>query len=202
MYDSASRYESARELDLISAAKCGDHAAFVELCRRYTKLLKRRIQGIVRNREDAEDILQETLLRAYKHLSGFRAECGFHTWIMTIATNNSLMLLRRRRSHHETGVGFATTEGDQVEILALADPSPNPEQLYAKRQASDRVAEAVRRLPLGFRQIVERYHQDEVRLADAANAIGITEGAAKSRLLRARKVLRRRLSTRRARHSG
>lgn len=187
-------YEVACEVDLVSAAKGGDQRAFIELYRRYSPLLKRRIRRIVRNVEDAEDVLQDTMMCAYRHLAGFRAKSSFRTWITTIATNNSLMLLRKRKNHSETGFGFVTEEGKEIEILHLSDPMPNPEQVYAAWQASQRVYQAVRKLPPGLRQLVERYHQDEVRLVDAANAIGITESAAKSRLLRARNVLRRRLN--------
>ena len=112
---------------------------------------------------------------------------------MTIATNNSLMVLRKRRNHPETGFGLVTAEGKEVEFLQLPDPMPNPEQLCAKRQASRQVSQAVRMLPPGFRLLVERYHRDEVKLAEAARAMGISEAAAKSRLLRARKALRRHL---------
>ena len=187
-------YEAACEVDLVSAAKSGDQHAFVELHRRYRPLLKRRIRRIVRNLEDAEDVLQDTMMSALRHLAGFRGKCSFRTWIITIATNNSLMLLRKRRNHPETGFGLVTAEGKEVEILQLSDPMPNPEQVYAKQQASHRVAQAVKSLPSGYRQVVERYHQDEIRLVDAANAIGITVAAAKSRLFRARNALRRHLN--------
>ena len=185
--------EAATEVDLVSAAKGGNHLAFAELCRRYRPSLERRIRHIVRNFEDAEDVLQETLMSAFRHVAGFRADCSFHTWILTIATNTSLMLLRKRRKHPETGFGLVTAEGKEVEVLQLIDPMPNPEQVYAKLQASQRVSDAVRMLRPRFRLIVERYHRDELKLVDAANATGITEAAAKSRLLRARKVLRRQL---------
>jgi RNA polymerase sigma-70 factor (ECF subfamily) len=189
-------YKDAREVDLLSAAQNGDQHAFVELCRRHSPSLKRRIRKILRHREDAEDVLQDTLVRAFIHLAGFRAKCSFRTWIMTIATNSSLMLLRKRKNHPESRFGFVTAEGKEVEVLQLADPLPNPEQVYAKRQTSQRVSQAVRMLPPGFRQIVERYHQDEFKLVDAANLIGITEAAAKSRLMRARIALRRQLNKR------
>jgi RNA polymerase sigma-70 factor, ECF subfamily len=188
-------YETACEVDLVSAAKGGDQHAFVELHRRYRPLLKRRIRRIVRNLEDTEDTLQDTMMSAFRHLAGFRGKCSFRTWIMTIATNHSLMLLRKRRNHPETGFGIVTGEGKEVEIFQISDSMPNPEQAYAKQQASQRVTQAVRMLSPGFRMIVERYHQDEVRLVDAANAIGITEAAAKSRLLRARNALRRHFSS-------
>jgi RNA polymerase sigma-70 factor, ECF subfamily len=186
--------EAACEADLVAAARSGDQHAFLELCRRYKPSLKRRIRGIVRHYEDAEDVLQETLMSAFRHLAGFRGKCSFRTWIMTIATNHSLMLLRKRRNHRESGFELVTAEGKEVESLQISDPMPNPEQAYAKRQASQTVWQAVRTLPPGFRLLVERYHQDEVKLVDAANAMGITAAAAKSRLLRARIALRRHLN--------
>jgi RNA polymerase sigma-70 factor (ECF subfamily) len=187
-------YEVACEVQLVLAATGGDQHAFAELCRRYSPSLKRRIQRIVRNHEDAEDVLQDTLVSAFRHLPCFRAKSSFQTWITTIAINNSLMLLRRRKNHPETGFGLVTTDGKEVATWEVTDPLPNPEQLYAKRQAGHMVAQAVRMLPAGFRFLVESYHQNEVRLADAAHAIGITQTAAKSRLLRARRLLRRRLA--------
>ena len=186
-------YETAGEPELISAAKVGDERAFMELCHRHSPMLKRRIRRIVRNYEDAEDVLQDTLIRAFSHMAGFRGQCSFRTWIMTIATNNSLMLLRKRRNHPETGFGLITADGKEFEMLQVSDPMPNPEQQYARRQACHRVSQAVKTLPPGFRVLVERYHQQEVKLVDAANSIGITEAAAKSRLMRARVALRRTL---------
>ena len=185
--------EAASEVDLVSAAKSGDQRAFVELCRRYRPSLKRRIRHIVHHREDTEDVLQETLMSAFRHVAAFRAQCSFQTWLMTIATNTSLMLLRKRRNRLESGFGLITADGIAVETLDVSDPMPNPEQVYAKRQESHRLSQAVGKLPQGFRVIVERYHVDELKLVDAANGMGITAAAAKSRLLRARKVLRRHL---------
>jgi RNA polymerase sigma-70 factor, ECF subfamily len=189
-----SRYETACELELVSAASGGDQHAFVELCRRCSQSLKRRIRRIVRSREDEEDVLQDTLIRAFSNLPGLRAQCSFQTWIMTIATNTSLMLLRKRRNHRETGLGLITADGNLLEALQLSDPMPNPEQMYAKRQASRRVSQAVKMLPPSSRILVESYYQDETKLVDTANAIGITESAAKSRMFRARNMLRRSLT--------
>jgi RNA polymerase sigma-70 factor (ECF subfamily) len=186
-------YEAASEAQLVSVAMNADQPAFVELCRRYSPWLKRKIRRIVRNHEDTEDVLQDTLISAYKNLAGFRSRSSFRTWITTIATNNSLMLLRKRRTRSETCFGLITNDGKEFESLALSDPWPDPEQICAKRQASHRLAQAVRTLPPGSRVLVERYRHDEYRLVDAANSIGITVAAAKSRILRARNVLRRHL---------
>jgi RNA polymerase sigma-70 factor (ECF subfamily) len=186
-------YESACEADLVPAAKSGDHHAFAELHRRYRLLLVRKIRRIVRNREDAEDVLQDTMISAFRHLASFRAESSFRTWITSIATNNSLMLLRKRKGHPEIGLTHVTTDGNAFEIPEVADPLPNPEELYARWQRNHRVAHAVKKLPSSFRQVVDRFYQDELRIVDTANAMGITVSAAKSRLSRARNVLRREL---------
>jgi RNA polymerase sigma-70 factor (ECF subfamily) len=104
------------------------------------------------------------------------------------------MLLRKQRIRREIGFGFVTAEGQEVEVLQLSDPMPNPEQVYATRQAHHRLSKEVKMLPPGFRLLVEYCHTDEVKLTDAANAIGISVAAAKSRMLRARNMLRRRLN--------
>lgn len=181
----------ACELDLLAAAKSGDQHAFIELCRRHGPYLKRRIGRIVRNLEDAEDVFQETLMSAFQHLAGFRAQSSFRTWIMRIATNTSLMLLRKRRRRPETAFSIMAGEGKEIEILQISDPMPNPEQFYSKRQARHRLNRAVDKLPAGFRLILEHHYQNEFKLVDAANAMGITVSAAKTRLFRARKTLRR-----------
>jgi RNA polymerase sigma-70 factor, ECF subfamily len=152
-------YEVACELDLVSAAKGGDQRAFVELCRRHSPSLKRRIGRIVRNRDDAEDVLQDTLIRAFSNLLRFRGQCSFRTWIMTIATNNCFMLLRKRRTHPETGFGLISAEGKEFEMLQVSDPMPDPEQVYARRQATHRLWQAVKLLPPGFRLILEPLSQ-------------------------------------------
>src|SRR5258708_20305255 len=79
--------------DLITAAQRGDQQAFVDLCARHSSLAKKKILRIVQNEEDAEDALQDTLLRAYTHLSSFRRVCKFSTWLTTIGMNSALMIL-------------------------------------------------------------------------------------------------------------
>jgi RNA polymerase sigma-70 factor (ECF subfamily) len=82
---------------LLAEAKSGDRQAFGELCLRYTGMLRQRILRIVRHPEDAEDVLQETFLKAYQHLQSFRGAGSFSSWLLAIGTNASLMLLLRRK---------------------------------------------------------------------------------------------------------
>jgi RNA polymerase sigma-70 factor (ECF subfamily) len=83
--------------DLITAAQRGDQQAFVELCGRHSTVTRNKIFRIVRNHEDAEDALQDTLLRAYTHLTSFRRSCKFSTWLTIIGVNSALMIMRKRR---------------------------------------------------------------------------------------------------------
>src|ERR1700722_7487597 len=118
------------EDDLITSAQCGDHNAFVELCRRHSAVAKLKIFSIVRNHEDAEDVLQDTLLRAYLHLSTFRRSCKFSTWLTTIGMNSALMVLRKRRIRRETHASAVSLETGTVELQEFLDRSPGPERIY------------------------------------------------------------------------
>jgi RNA polymerase sigma-70 factor (ECF subfamily) len=184
-----------KDEELVTKAKAGDQEAFVELCDRYRIVLKRRIQRIVQNHHDAEDILQDSILRAFTNLAGFRESCTFQTWITRIAINRSLMHLRgKHRLHFYASLDLLTTNGERIGSWDVPDPSPDPEQNYVANQASIMLNHAVEKLSPVFRQLVKQYHQHENKLIDAAKALGITVPAAKARLLRARRLLRRRLT--------
>ncbi len=182
---------------LLSSARSGDQAAFGELCSRYTGMLKQRIFRIVRNREDAEDVLQETLLSAYRHLDTFRGTCRVSTWMTRIGINRSLMILRKRRCMPEVISEQVSGDGQRFESPEFRDPGLNPEQRYIADQTIDKVRSIMRRLPVHIRTVMDLYCVKERRLKDAAAILGITEATAKSRVLRGRKRLRRSLSTRR-----
>ena len=195
--NSAISIDAGKESDeeLVTRAKSGDQPAFAELCRRYGSVLERRIYRIVRNQQDAEDLRQETFIKAYTHLAAFQRRCSFQTWLTRIAINSSLMHLRKRRLHSEASMDLFTTEGERVRSWEIPDPSPNPEQRYDAYQRSVMLTRAVEKLPPRVRQVVEHYRRNEGKLLDLAKASGISVSAAKSRLLRARKLLRRRLDT-------
>jgi len=182
---------------LLSRARSGDQAAFGELCSRYTGMLKQKIFRIVRNREDAEDVLQETLLSAYRHLDTFRGTCRVSTWMTTIGINTSLMILRKRRSMPEIIPEQVSGDGQRFESPEFRDPRLNPEQRYIADQTNDKLRSIMRRLPAHVRTVMDLYCVQELRLKDVAAILGITEATAKSRVLRGRKRLRRSLSTRR-----
>src|ERR1700678_4688641 len=88
----------ACEMYLVAAAKDGDHRAYAELCRRHSPQIFRKVLRITGNTADAEDTLQEALLKAYIHIRGFEGRSAFSSWLTRIAINSALMLLRKKRS--------------------------------------------------------------------------------------------------------
>src|ERR1700756_5220987 len=188
-------YPRPSDEQLLFEAKSGDRRAFAELCQRYSGVLKRRIFKIVRHREDTEDVLQETFMNAYQHLHSFRGECRFSHWITKIGINTSLMLLRKRKRLSMRISSVIVDDPQTSSLLEFQDSQPNPEQRCIRHQTHQTLSLAIQRLPPKFRVITRLYYQQERPMSDAADAIGITEAAAKSRLLRARNMLRRLLKT-------
>lgn len=184
------QYEDAVDEQLVKAARAGDQHAFGELSDRYATMVQQRIMKIVRNREDAEDVLQDALLKAYYHLDQFRGSSKFSTWLNRIAINSALMLLRKRRRTSETSFDRSDDEGQSWDTWDFPDPSPSAEQLYAGLQTSKLVSHAMQQLPVELRSIVDRYHDKECSTKEVADAMGITVTAVKSRLYRARRRLR------------
>ena len=177
---------------LLSEARSGNRQAFGELCLRYSGMLRQKIFQIVRHPEDAEDLLQETFLRAYQHLQTFRGASSISTWLVAIGTNVSLMLLRKRKGLRKYSCEVVAEDGETI-VMEFRDPAPDPEQCYMMSQTSQRLKYAASRLSPQLRNLLEMYYKSELRLKDVAKILGVSEATAKSRMLRARGRLRRSL---------
>jgi RNA polymerase sigma-70 factor (ECF subfamily) len=173
--------------DLVQAAQSGDHEAFAELCRRHAQPVRRRILGIVRHQEDAEDALQETLLRAYANLGRFRQSSKFSTWITAIGINAALTVIRKRKSRRELNIE-PNTPGEAA--WDIADHAPDPERRVAKKQILLFLRTELQTLPPQMREVVTNYYDQDYSLQEAADTLGISLAAFKSRLLRGRRSLR------------
>jgi RNA polymerase sigma-70 factor, ECF subfamily len=173
--------------DLVQAAQSGNHEAFAELCRRHAQPVRRRILGIVRHQEDAEDALQETLLRTYANLGRFRQSAKFSTWITAIGINAALSVLRKRKSRRESDIEPYSPDEPAWDI---ADQSPDPELRVAKRQIILRLRKEVQGLPPKMQEVVTTYYRHDYSLQQTAEALGISVPAVKSRLVRGRRSLR------------
>lgn len=183
-------YQDASENQLLEAARTSDGQAFAELSRRCADLVHNMVFRILRNQEDTEDAIQDALFRAYTRLGLFRGSCRFSTWLTTIAVNSALMLMRKRRPHIVASFDQYGEGDERWREWEFADPSPNAEQIFARRQALDLLSHAIHRLPLCQRSILAQRYGEEKSLREAAATLGITVTAAKSRLLRARLRIR------------
>lgn len=181
-----------RESDdlLTLAARSGVSAAFVELSRRHSERIRLRAYRILGNWEDAEDVLQDSLLRAFKHLGQFRGTCSFSTWLTRIAINSALMELRRRRVRLEISYDRIADSTGTTESWEFPDPSPSPERLCGNRETEVLLRGAILRLPWRYQTVAERYHTKECSTNEIAQDMGISVAAVKSRLYRSRRKLR------------
>jgi RNA polymerase sigma-70 factor (ECF subfamily) len=177
--------------DLLTlAARSGNGPAFVELSRRHSKRIQLHVYRILGNWEDAEDVVQESLLKAFKHLDQFRGTCAFSSWLRKIATNSALMLLRKRRVRLETSCDKAACPTESSEAWDFPDDAPGPEHLCCGREAEELLRGAILRLPSGYRTVVELYHAEECSVTETAQALGLSLAATKARLFRAKTMLR------------
>lgn len=164
----------------------GSSTAFSALCERYSKRLYRRAFAITRNREDAEDAVQETFLRAYASLHQFEGRAGFSSWLTRIAINSALMQLRKRRRRQELPIEVQSDSGDGYTMLDVRDTRPCPEELHTLKQEYQWVVKSIRRLPTILRTVAELRMLDECSAEEITHHLGISESAIKARLFRAR----------------
>ena len=175
---------------LLIAAQSGDHQAFVELCRRCSPMVKKRIFSIMRNQEDTEDALQDTLLRAFGHLPAFRRSCKFSSWLRKIGINTALMILRKRKIRKEGHAELLNEDGSAWDVAKFVYASFDPEYLHSRNQISLVLRREIEKLKPTLRSMIDQYYGTGCSLEESAKALDISVGAAKSRLMRGRKTLR------------
>ena len=191
---SSSNLTVADEGELVSRAQSGDNEAFAELVGRYQNKIYRLARNITQSNEDAEDILQETFLKAYSHLDGFQRNSKFYTWIVRIAVNESLMKLRKRKSDRTVPLDEPLDTGEESVAREIAVWEDNPEQRYSREEMQEILDEAVESLKPDFRTVFTLRDIEELSTEETAEALDISIPAVKSRLLRARLALREKLT--------
>jgi len=173
---------------LVAAAKQGQAEAFATLCEAHARRLIRNAQRITRNREDAEDALQNAFLSAFIHIKNFNGRSSFSTWLTRIAINSALMTLRKKRRSREILITSSESGADGV-VWEVLDSSANPEKLYAQREEKRILRETVRELRPTIRQAVE-FQLQELSMEESAAMLGVSLTAAKGRLFHGRRALR------------
>jgi RNA polymerase sigma factor (sigma-70 family) len=174
---------------LVLAAQAGDESAFSELWSRHSAIILRVLMRITRNREDAEDALQDTFLRAFAHLNKFEARAKFSTWLTRIAVNSGLMVLRRRRNRPTVSIDSQFT-GETWKPCDVVDHRMDTERSYIRIECGASIESAVTRLRPTLSRIIQHQLLHDCSMAETAQSHGLTLGATKSRLARARRALR------------
>lgn len=182
------------ESALVALARQGDTKAFGELVEHYERKIYRLAKRITQNDEDAEDVLQETFLKAYEHLDGFKGDSKFYTWIVRIGVNEALMKLRKRKGDRFVSLDEPIETGEEEVKREVAVWEGNPEQQYSQEELQRILDEAIETLKPDFRTVFMLRDIEELSTEETAQALGISVPAVKSRLLRARLALREKLT--------
>ena len=184
-----------REAELIRRVCRGEHEAFYELVRPYERAIYFAAIGVLSNPADAEEVAQETVLKAFNALPNFRFEAKFSTWIIQIAINESRMKLRKDRRHlYESIEAEREDEEGDYRPKDLADWRDIPSEALQRKELRDALKRAMAALAPKYREVLILRDVQHVSIADTANILGITEASVKTRLLRARLQMREALA--------
>lgn len=178
--------KAATDAQLVSRSKSADVEAFGELVRRYQKPVFRIVLRMVKSPDDADDITQDTFVRAYRGLKTFKEEFDFHPWLYRIAYNQAINFLNKRKRQ------AAVDLDDVPERDIKTGPEPeSPIQSASRQELLGRLESALERLPEEQRTVFLLRVQDGLSYEEIAETMGTPKGTVMSRLARARMALRK-----------
>jgi RNA polymerase sigma-70 factor, ECF subfamily len=189
--------ERALENELIRAAQGGSRSAFDSLVLQYDQAVLRLALHVSGSEADAQDIVQEAFLKAYRYIGNFRFECSFYTWLYRIVTNVSLDLMRRRKTRREEPAMITDSSGESIDLLSnISDDRAmaNPARELERKEMASSIQEALAQLTPRERMVFEMKHHQGMRLRAIGEALNTTEETAKNTLFRATRKLRARLA--------
>jgi RNA polymerase sigma-70 factor (ECF subfamily) len=187
---SRDRLVAVQDASLVAGAKAGDARAFELLVQQHEGKIFLLAQRMTRNREDAEDVVQQSFHKAFIHLKKFQGESLFSTWLTRIAINEALMLLRRRRGTREVAIAESNTEDETALPLDVPDGGPNPEDSFLRREQERILSAALNQLTPGMREAIELRELGELSTGETAKVMGLSVGAVKARVFHGRRKLR------------
>jgi len=182
------------DLVLVDRVVAGDRRAFESLVRRHERRVFRVTLAVLGNAEDAEEAMQDTFVKAFHHIEQFRRESRFTTWLTRIAVNEALQKRQARKS------SVSLDEIGEADVKVFPHRShqwhEDPEKLFGKQEVRMMVEDAIRALPPIYRETFVLRDVEGLRAEEAAEILGLTLPAIKSRLLRARLLMREALAAR------
>jgi RNA polymerase sigma-70 factor (ECF subfamily) len=184
----SSEYSSLPENELLALARAGNEEAFTVLVRQNSPMIYKISRRVLKNHEDAEDTLQNVLIKAYQRLDTFDGHSRFSTWLFRVAFNEALMTIRRNRSRRQDClVDLSVVDNGCRGVSDIQDRSENSERNYVNR---DLAAKAMLRLNPVLRAAFLLHKREGWTHKEMAEELGISAETAKSRVYRARRQLR------------
>jgi RNA polymerase sigma-70 factor (ECF subfamily) len=184
-----SAFREEPDSTLVAATKNGESQAFEFLVKRHEAKTFSIAFRITRNREDAQDVVQQSFHKAFMHLDRFQEKSSFSTWLTRIVINEGLMCLRSTRARREVSLGDAESESEELSLPEIPDRRENPAEIYEQLENERILCEAMNQLSAEFRTVV-RMRLEERTVGETAEILGLGIGTLKARLFRARQKLR------------
>jgi RNA polymerase sigma-70 factor, ECF subfamily len=179
---------------LIERVLAGDRRAFEPLVRKHERRIFRVALAVLGNAEDAEEAMQDSFVKAFRHLDQFRKESRFSTWLTRIAVNTAIEKRNGRKNY--VPLTEADTEESAITPKRFEPWRSNPEELYGKHELHEMVEQAIQSLPEIYREAFILRDVEGLKAEEAAEVLGVKVPALKSRLLRARMLMRETLAER------
>src|SRR6202140_3319539 len=175
---------------LIQRIRNGEHDLFYDLIRPYERRVYSTAFAILRNEADAEDVAQEAVLKAFKHIGQFRAEARFSTWLISITVNEARM--RQRKEHVEIMQPIVDHQDEEGNYAPrdFADWREIPSEILERSEVRQKLAEALASLGQKYREVFVLRDVQHLSIEETAKALGVSTASVKTRLLRARLMLR------------
>ena len=181
---------TTREQDLIARVQHGQNDLFYELVRPYERRVFAAALAILRNESDAEDVAQEAMLKALANIRQFRAEAKFSTWLIQITVNEALMRRRRERGGMMEPIDDRRDDDGEYTPRDFADWREIPSEVLERKEVRQKLAQALASLDRKYREVFVLRDMEQLNIQETAEALGISVASVKTRLLRARLMLR------------
>lgn len=188
----ANEARKAEDKKLIKLALQGEQKAFESLVSKYKDLVYSVMYKMVRNPQEAEDLTQEAFMKAFKALESFNEEFAFSTWLMKIATNNCIDLLRRKKLR-TTSIDQPIQYKDDSLQMEIPDRAPTPEKQILSSERARIINEAIDSLPPRYKHVIVLRHKEEKSYEEIAEILNLPLGTVKARIFRAREMLNKKL---------